>query len=83
MNTLHLVFSRSGFDACARRSKPHDSILLLQDGVYADVRDERVSVLESDAIARGVHKRLKHADFISMDQFVELTTRHRPVVSWR
>ena len=83
MNTLHLVFSRSGFEACAKRSKPHDAIVLLQDGVYADIRDESVTVLESDAIARGVHNRLKHVDFISMEQFVELTTRHKPVVSWR
>ena len=83
MNTLHLIFSRSGFEACAKRSKPHDSFLLLQDGVYANTRDERVTVLESDAIARGMYKRLKNVDYISMEQFVELTTRHKPVVSWR
>ena len=83
MSTLHLIFSRSGFEACSKRCKAHDSILLLQDGVHADIRSKKVTVLESDAIARGMHKRLKNVDFISMDQFVELTTRHKPVVSWR
>jgi sulfur relay protein TusB/DsrH len=82
MTTLHLVFSRSGYEACTKRCKAHDPIVLLQDGVYADTRREHVTVLESDAIARGMHNRLRNIDFISMDQFVELTTRHKPVVSW-
>lgn len=83
MSTLHLVFSRTGYEACKHRCKTNDSILLLQDGVYADTQGKRAAALESDAIARGMHQRLNNVQFITMDQFVELTTQHKPVVSWR
>lgn len=83
MSTLHLVFSRAGYEACKQRCRDDDPVLLLQDGVYADTGGKAVLALESDSIARGMHNRLVNVAHISMDQFVELTTQHKPVVSWR
>ncbi len=83
MSTLHLIFSRAGFYACQQRCKRSDCVLLLQDGVYADTGNFQVFALESDTIARGMRNRMRNTEFISMEQFVELTTKHKPVVSWR
>jgi len=83
MSTLHLIFSRTGYDACKQRCKHDDAVLLLQDGVYANTAGKAVYALESDSLARGVHNRLRNATFINMEQFVELTSQHKPVVSWR
>ncbi len=83
MSTLHLVFSRTGHKACRKRCQQYDTIVLLQDGVYAEIDGRSVFMLESDSIARGVHNRLENSTLISMDQLVELTSRHKPVVSWR
>lgn len=83
MSTLHLIFSRTGFEACKQRCKQDDCVLLLQDGVYADTGGKAVFALETDAIARGMRNRLLNTTHINMDQFVELTTQHKPIVSWR
>ena len=83
MSTLHLIFSRAGFYACQKRCKHGDCVLLLQDGVYADTGNVQVLALESDTMVRSMRNRMRNTEFISMEQFVELTTQHKPVVSWR
>lgn len=83
MRTLHLIFSRAGFEACIQRCGPDDCVMLLQDGVYADTGTKAVFALESDSVIRGVRNRRLNTTHINMDQFVELTTQHKPVVSWR
>lgn len=83
MATLHLIFSRSGYAACTERCLAGDTLVLLQDGVYAPFGDRPVLALGSDVIARGMSDRLDTTRCIDMTELVNLTTRHQPIVSWR
>lgn len=101
MSTLHLVTvspaAGSALADALRAAAAGDSLLMLQDGVYAaasgsawtilldTARERQVTVhaLRDDALARGVAARL-HAGvaLVDDDGFVALTERHARVASW-
>ena len=39
MTTLHLVFNANGGEACSQRKSDNDTVVLLGDGVYAQIPD--------------------------------------------
>ena len=102
MSSLHLVSiaptNGSALADCLRTAAGGDTLLLLQDGVYAAVahaaapsallREAAANgialyALMPDVDARGLAGRL-HAGIRLVDDngFVELTERHRRCVSW-
>ena len=89
--SLHLVFSPQGMRSCLARWSPDDALILIGDGVYGanqieqtSVEASAVAVLDSDSQARGVSGRerpgLRRIDYM---EFVGLTERHSPIVSWK
>ncbi|WP_257254554.1 MULTISPECIES: sulfurtransferase complex subunit TusB [unclassified Endozoicomonas] len=94
MATLHTV-NKAGqpLELCLRALNPGDSVLLLEEGVYAlyeasDVlsdllRHIAVYVLEADVLARGMTNRDDlDIDMVDYQGFVELTVANDKVVSW-
>lgn len=102
MSTLHLVSTSptagTALADCLRGATPGDTLLLLQDGVYAAVAHAPMPALLlreaaangiglyallPDVDARGLAGRL-HPGFRLVDDngFVELTERHPRTVSW-
>lgn len=102
MSTLHLVSTAptagSALADCLRVAASGDTLLLLQDGVYAAVAQAPVPsallreaaatgvglyALLPDIDARGLAGRL-HPGFRLVDDngFVELTERHPRTISW-
>ena len=91
---LHTVNQAPGstLDCCLRCISPEDSLLLLEDGVYAGcagLADAIVAagcklyVLEPDAAARGLLHRLDHSvELIDYAGFVELAADCDAVQSW-
>ncbi len=82
--SLHLVFSKPGWQACQRLTKPEDVVVLLGDGAYLArqaFQHRHVFVLQEDLDVRGIHA---HTELrgITYAQLVELTVQHKPVVSW-
>lgn len=81
--TLHLVFSRKGYESCVARRHPKDPIILFGDGAYALLENDiKCLVLGEDAIARGIAVDAHHATSIDYAEVVKLTLNHAPVVSW-
>ncbi|WP_062267557.1 sulfurtransferase complex subunit TusB [Endozoicomonas arenosclerae] len=94
MATLHTV-NKTGqpLELCLRALNAGDSVLLLEEGVYAlyeagDVLSEllrhvAVHVLDADVLARGMTNRDNlDIDMIDYQGFVELTETNDKVVSW-
>lgn len=94
MSTLHTV-NKPGqaLELCLRSLLLGDSILLIEDGVYAlfeasevlsDVlRNVPVFVLQADVMARGVTNRDQlNITAVDYTGFVELTETHDKVMSW-
>jgi len=96
---LHTVnkspYSNSSLNDCIRRCSDSDSILLIEDGVYACQRDADFSdslannshisfyALEADIRARGLVGKLHKAVQVIDDcTFVDLCIRHKSVQSW-
>ena len=79
--TLHIVNNTQSFSSelCAQ----DDVIVLIENGVYADLADmsQSVYVIQADRKARGLDIKCQQRD-ISYDQFVALCTEHSKVVSW-
>jgi tRNA 2-thiouridine synthesizing protein B len=87
MATLHLVNRPSALASCLETARDEDTILLLEDGVYAaaasDV-DRPLHAIDVDVMARGLSRRLReNVTLASYDDFVRLVEDHQPVVSWR
>jgi tRNA 2-thiouridine synthesizing protein B len=97
--TLHLVnqspFEHSTLTECLRFCAKGDSILLLENGVYAACQDNefnaqlkdlehiQVYALEADIMARGLAAQLAHFISLASDSdFVDLTVQHSSVQSW-
>ena len=80
MAVLHLVSSRAGLRACQLRAGAQDAIVLLGDAVYSAAERPDAYVLEDHAGARGVPF---DGRGIGIEQLVELTEAHAPVVTWR
>jgi tRNA 2-thiouridine synthesizing protein B len=94
MPTLHLVNKSAALAACLRVAAADDSVLLLEDGVYAAAaglepaasrNDEcRLYALQVDVVARGLAGRLaEQIELVSDDEFVALVVAHQPIVTWR
>ena len=89
--SLHLIFSPAGARACLHRWSADDRVLLLGDGVYAanqltqsHVPANAIDMLASDAEARGMTAGVQGGiGLIDYKQFVGLTEKHSPVVSWK
>ena len=81
--TLHLVFNLQGLESCLKRRQPADPIVLMGDGTYALSQSEiECFVLREDAAARGITSNGRNIHGIDYAEFVELSTDHKPVVSW-
>ncbi len=98
---LHLInkspFERNTFDSCLRMAKAGDSVLLLEDGVYAALADaahaETVSgrmqevsfyVLGPDVDARGLNDKpvVEGIDVVDYEGFVDLVVKNDVTQSW-
>jgi len=87
MNTLHLINHPAALAECLDVAASADTILLLENGVYAVVDlapGRRLCALETDVRARGLAARLPaHVELASDEDFVALVETHQPVVTWR
>lgn len=98
MAMLHLVnkspFDGSNLNTAATIMKDGDALLLIEDGVYGAVRNNRaagllegrsnISVLGPDLAARGIgtDKLIDGVNVVGYDGFVELVTGNDKVQSW-
>lgn len=101
MAMLHTVnkspFERNALQACLRHAKPGASVLLIEDGVYAALKnttvteqvtrvmnDVKVYVLGPDLAARGMSEQplIDGIEVVDYSGFVDLTTEHDNVQSW-
>ena len=99
MMILHTVnkspLTHSGFTDCLNSCAQGSSIILIEDGVYAAVKQQetehllglapgvKLYALEADIIARGLADQLLETVTITNDSgFVKLVTEHDTVVSW-
>jgi sulfur relay protein TusB/DsrH len=84
MAALHVVNRPEALAGCVAVAAERDTILLIEDGVYAAIPDHpkpAFLVLDDDAHARGIDPRAG-MERISYRDFVELVATHQPVVSW-
>ncbi len=101
MAMLHTVnkspFEKNTLESCVRLAKPGSSILLIEDGVVAAMKNTKHSKIVADAMsdisfyvlgpdlkARGLSED-NVADGIKIvdySGFVDLTTEHKSVQSW-
>ena len=97
---LHTInkspFSHQCFNECLRFINPQDSVLLIEDGVYAAKADSAPAlqlqqlcatincyVLAPDCSARGLDAQLSsRVTPIEDRDFVRLVTQHQSVQSW-
>ena len=85
MPALHLIFTLTGVGSCLEVADKNDTLVLLQDGVYAALEhpDIEAHAIGDDVQARGIMDRLPASiNAISYDELVALVTEHQPVVSW-
>lgn len=87
---------RNALDSCLRHARAGDAILLIEDGVYAALRDSlctprmqealqslRVYALRPDVEARGIEaKLLERIELVDYGGFVDLTVEYSPVMAW-
>ena len=98
---LHLInktpFERTALDSCLRLAKPGSSILLIEDGVYAAVKNaahaEKITramddfsfyVLAPDVTARGLGGTalIEGMEVVDYEGFVDLVVAHEATQSW-
>lgn len=98
---LHLVnkspFERTALDSCLRLAKPGSSILLIEDGVYAALKNavhaEKIAgrmedfsfyVLGPDVAARGLGDTplIEDIGVVDYDGFVDLVAENEVTQSW-
>jgi len=85
MATLHTVNRVSALASCLQTAADDDSILLIEDGVYAATQPQPRALLaiDVDVQARGISSRLtENTKVIGYAEFVELTVQHNPIVTW-
>ncbi|HEX2236832.1 MAG TPA: sulfurtransferase complex subunit TusB [Gammaproteobacteria bacterium] len=101
MAMLHTInkspFERNALAACLRMAKPGASVLLIEDGVYAGLRNTKVTdkvskamqmlsfyALGADLKARGLGEDqvIDGIKLIDYDGFVELVVEHDGVQAW-
>jgi len=97
---LHTInkspFEKPTLESCLKHCKPGSSILLIEDGIYAALKNTKYShlvtdalsehrfyVLEPDLNARGVQDQLIDGiGKVSYEGFVDLTVEHDTVSAW-
>ena len=98
---LHIInkspFERNAFDSCLRVAKSGDSILLIEDSVYAAMakadhaekitsrmEDFSFHVLGPDVAARGLNDTplIEGVNIVDYEEFVDLVVRHDVTQSW-
>ena len=97
---LHIVnkspFERSSLDSCLRMAQPGNSLLLIEDAVYAAVKGSKeadkvrtasttvkVYVLAPDLEARGMKDAaVEGVTLVDYGGFVDLVAEHSVVQSW-
>ena len=94
MAILHLVnqspFESHSLKECLAFSNEHDIILLMGDATYALCHQElsaqlsqtTVVALHDDCLARGLTVDESPCRLIDYDEFVRLTLKYSPTVSW-
>lgn len=101
MAMLHTInkspFERNALDACLRMARPGASVLLIEDGVYAGLRNTAVAgkvfqamqtvsfyVLGPDLSARGFgeNRVLDGMKIVDYNGFVDLVVEHDNVQAW-
>jgi tRNA 2-thiouridine synthesizing protein B len=101
MTMLHTVnkspFEHNALDSCLRVARPGASVLLIEDGVYAALRNTEVAhrmsaatttfsifVLEPDLIARGRTRDhlIPGVKVVDYGGFVDLVAAHSGVQAW-
>jgi len=92
MSILHLVrksaFETSDFELCVNTLNSSDRLVLLDDGCYSlhhplinSVKNS-INVLQSHAQARAITL-TTNAQYITMDDLIELTFKHNSMVTWQ
>ncbi len=98
---LHTVnkspFQKNSFDTSLRLSRKGSDILLIEDAVYAALKDSAIAktvkqavtthsiyVLEPDLMARGLQpaRLIKGIQIVGYEGFVELAVKNDKVQSW-
>jgi tRNA 2-thiouridine synthesizing protein B len=89
---LHIVNKTSSLPSCLRLAQPGQTLLLIEDGVYAATRADllgdaartlNVHALQPDLAARGMAgKALAGVKTIDYTGFVELVATHPTNQSW-
>jgi tRNA 2-thiouridine synthesizing protein B len=97
---LHTVnkspFEHGALETCLRHARRGSSVLLIEDGVYAAVRDTAVAqrmqealtrvqvyALQPDVEARGMQNRVMDGvRLVDYGGFVDLVVEHNAVQSW-
>lgn len=97
---LHIVnkspYERNTFESCLRHAQKGSAILLIEDGIYAVLKNTKAAtqvqgamkdysfyVLQPDVDARGMQGRvLDGVKTVDYSGFVDLTTNHATVQSW-
>ena len=97
MSILHLVnktpYERSSLDTCVGYCKDGDTVLLIEDGVYAAMKSGAaasklsgldVAVLGPDLAARGISEDtlIEGVSVVDYAGFVDLTVQKDKVQSW-
>ncbi len=99
MSTLHTVnkspFTHNTLTSCLRIARAGDSILLLEDGVYAATGEHQLAHQLQQAVDAGIHVYvlLPHLqerqlalpatiEAVDYPGFVDLSTRHQRIQSW-
>lgn len=89
--TLHILSqppSHNAYQSCLQHLTPQDTLILINDGVYAlqdplfstTCRSQQVFAIAADTQARGITT--KHQQAIDYDAFVALSCQHSPIQSW-
>lgn len=93
LHTVNKAPSNSSLAACLKVAAPDSAVLLIEDGVYAALRNaanipdslfqHRVYALEADVKARGLGAKLApQIELVDYDGFVALATQYDCVQSW-
>jgi len=101
MSVLHIVnkspYERGSLDTCLRMARDGAAILLIEDGVYALMKNAstaaqlhsalkkyKIYALEPDMKARGVspENAIEGVSLVDYDGFVQLTTEYDKLQSW-
>lgn len=85
MPTLYIVNHGDALASCLEVASPEDSVLLIQDAVEAaaEDHDRTIIALAEDLAQRQIAGLGANVTTTDYPGFVQLVTRHQPIVSWR